>query len=700
MKMPFILFLLFLINFCSNAQSDKAINMENKPRHTNRLINETSPYLLQHAHNPVDWHPWGEAAFEKARKENKLVLISIGYAACHWCHVMEHESFEDETVARIMNENFVCIKVDREERPDVDHTYMGAVQLMTGSGGWPLNCFALPDGRPVYGGTYFPKSKWISVLNQLHTVFTNDKQRVINSAEELTMGLNKQNLIQLNTAENNFTAQNLALAVGNWKSNFDKVSGGNNGAPKFPMPNNYLFLLKYYYFSKDTDIKDHIGLSLDKMARSGIYDALGGGFARYSTDGIWKVPHFEKMLYDNAQLVSVYSTAFQLFGKPLYKQRVYESLAFIERELTSADGTFYASIDADSEGEEGTFYVWTKEEVEHILKENAPLFIAFYGISEPGNWEHGKNVLHQHQTTEQLAKDFSLPEDQIIQKLEKAKKTLFEKRSRRERPITDTKVLTSWNALAISAFVSAYRTFGEKAFLEKAIRAARYFKTHSIIDDGKVLRMIRKNSDIPGFLDDYSLLAQAFIDLYQATFDEDWLKLSLQITEYSLQHFYNESSGMFFYSNLEESVTISRKIEISDNVIPSSNSVMARVMLQLGIYFDREDYIEKAGQMLNNVLPQIDQQLSFSSNWGGLFCDFVYAPPEVVFTGKEAENQRKAFDKNFVYALVAGSQKDSQLPLLEKRFVKNESLIYVCRKRVCKLPVKSVADALKQIENK
>ncbi|MCF6341266.1 MAG: thioredoxin domain-containing protein [Bacteroidales bacterium] len=671
--------------------------MENITPHTNRLINETSPYLLQHAHNPVDWYPWGEAAFEKARKENKLVLISIGYAACHWCHVMELESFEDDTVAQIMNDYFVCIKVDREERPDVDHTYMAAVQLMTGSGGWPLNCFALPDGRPVFGGTYFPKAKWMSVLNQLQRMYANERQRVLSSAEELTKGLHQQNLIILNTDENNFTPNDLKQALTNWKPYFDKQSGGNRGAPKFPMPDNYLFLLKYYYFSEDADIKKHLELSLDNMASGGIYDALGGGFARYSTDGIWKVPHFEKMLYDNAQLVSVYAKAYRLFAKPLYKQRVYESLSFMERELTSADGTFYASIDADSEGEEGTYYIWTKAEIEQLLKEDAPVFMAFYGITEEGNWEGGKNVLHQIQSVKQLAKDVELTESQIWQSLEKSRKILFAQRSQRERPMTDTKVLTSWNALAISAFVNAYRTFGEKAFLEKAIRAARYFKTHSVGADGRVLRMIRKNADIPGFLDDYSMLAQAFIDLYQATFDEEWLNLSLRITEYSLQHFYDESSGMFFYSNLSEDMTISRKIEISDNVIPSSNSVMAGLLLPLGVYFDREEYIDKAGQMLSNVLPQIDKQLSFSSNWGSLFCDFAFAPPEVVFTGKEAENLRKAFDRNFVEALVAGSTNESSLPLLDKRIVKNESLIYVCRNRVCKLPVKSVAEALKQI---
>ncbi len=689
--------LLLLFGSCANTQSEKTKTMENHPRHTNRLIDETSPYLLQHAHNAVDWYPWGEAAFAKARKEDKLVLISIGYAACHWCHVMEHESFEDEEVARIMNEWFVCIKVDREERPDVDHTYMAAVQLMTGSGGWPLNCFALPDGRPVYGGTYFPKAKWVSVLEQLHHAYRNDRQRVLRSAEELTEGIRKQNLIQVSSAESDLSAHSLARAVDNWKPNFDTVSGGNRGVPKFPMPENYRFLLKYFYFTGDDDIKKHIERTLDRMAAGGIYDALGGGFARYATDGAWQVPHFEKMLYDNAQLVSLYSGAYRLFNKPLYKQRVYQTLAFMERELASVDGTFYASIDADSEGEEGAFYVWTRAETEETLKDDAPLFTAFYGMTEQGNWEQGKNILHRFQTVEQLAKDFQLSEEEVRQSLEISRNKMFAQRARRERPLTDTKVLTAWNALAISAFTDAYRAFGEKAFLEKALRAANHFKSRCVGSDGMVWRMLRKNGNIPGFLDDYSLLAMAFIDLYQASFDEEWLKLSLRITQYGLQHFYDESSGMFFYANLEEGVSVSRKFELSDNVIPSSNSVMARVMLALGIYFGREDYTGKVRKMLNNVLTQIESQLSFSSGWGSLFCDFVFAVPEVVFTGTEAESLRTTFDKNFVYALVAGSKTASDLPLLSGRVVPGQSLIYVCRNRVCKLPVKSVGEALRQI---
>jgi len=670
--------------------------MTSNQKHTNRLINETSPYLLQHAHNPVDWYPWSKEAFAKAKKEDKLVLISIGYAACHWCHVMENESFEDEEVAEIMNENFVCIKVDREERPDVDHTYMDAVQIITGQGGWPLNCFTLPDGRPVYGGTYFRKEQWISILEQLSDVYAKDKARVEKSAEEIMKGISKYNFIEVNDAKNQFTEKALKQTAENWKPRFDRVDGGNEGAPKFPMPNNYLFLLKYLYFTGDPEIKTQIKLSLDKMATGGIYDALGGGFARYSTDAIWKVPHFEKMLYDNAQLVSVYSQAYKLYKKESYRKVVYESLAFIERELTSPEGTFYSSIDADSEGEEGTFYIWKKDEIDKALKEEAEVFNALYGISEQGNWEHGNNVLHQFKTLEKVAKKHDLTEEQLSESLEKSKKILFEIRAERERPITDDKVLTSWNALTISAFTNAYRTFGDKAFLEKALKAANFIKTNAVTEEGEVFRMVRESSNIPGFLDDYSLLAQAFIDFYQATFDEEWLLVSKKITDYAVQHFYDVNTGMFFYSNMDEGGTITNKTEVSDNVIPASNSVMAKVLYQLALYFEQDEYTTKARKMLNNTLPNLERNGAYFSNWASLLCTFVYQPPEIVFTGKAAEKMRDEFDRKFVYALVAGSEKASEMPLLKNRVMENESLIYVCRNRVCKLPVKRVEEALEQ----
>lgn len=376
----------------SRCDSTNPNEMTDKHEHRNALINESSPYLLQHAHNPVNWYPWGEEALQKAADENKLIIISIGYSACHWCHMMERESFEDTAVAKVMNDNFVCIKVDREERPDIDQVYMDAVQLMTGRGGWPLNCIALPDGKPFFGGTYFKKDQWVSVLERVVNEFNTNAEEVYEFADRLTSGVQQNELIALNGEAAAFEKSTLQTTLENWEAQFDKVEGGPNRAPKFPLPNNYLFLMRYASLFNDSEVDAHVELTLDKMARGGIYDQLGGGFARYSTDERWKVPHFEKMLYDNAQLVGLYSEAFTRYGKEDYAQVVRESLAFIERELSDKSGAFYSALDADSEGEEGMYYIWTKEELKSLLGEDFPLFADYFNVNSSGIWE--KRALH------------------------------------------------------------------------------------------------------------------------------------------------------------------------------------------------------------------------------------------------------------------------------------------------------------------
>ncbi|HFB61375.1 MAG TPA: thioredoxin domain-containing protein, partial [Bacteroidetes bacterium] len=450
---------LFLLFFSCNAQQKPMDTKQH--RYTNHLIHETSPYLLQHAHNPVDWYPWGKEAFEKARRENKLVLVSIGYAACHWCHVMEKESFENEDVAGFMNDHFVCIKVDREQRPDVDHQYMDAVQLLTGRGGWPLNCFALPDGRPVWGGTYFPPKQWMSVLDHLNRLWQNEPQKLKEQAGQLARGIRQNNLLRLSATGRPFKKSDLDKALTSWRRHFDLTWGGSSGAPKFPMPSNYRFLLNQYYHNGDKSLLHYVELSLEKMAQGGIDDHLGGGFARYSTDSRWEVPHFEKMLYDNAQLLSLYAEAYRLTRKPLYKQVVYQTAGFLQRELLSPDGGFYASLDADSEGGEGNFYVWTKKETDSLLGEEAPLFNAAYSVTAAGNWETGKNVLFVQKDLKTLAGNFHLTPQEAEKRLASCRRKLFEARSRRTRPATDTKVLTSWNALTITGLLSAYGAFGD-----------------------------------------------------------------------------------------------------------------------------------------------------------------------------------------------------------------------------------------------
>ncbi|MCB0567671.1 MAG: thioredoxin domain-containing protein, partial [Phaeodactylibacter sp.] len=462
-------FLLFL--WACNAQTG-----QEPPSYTNALINESSPYLLQHAHNPVNWNPWGPAALEQAQKEDKLLIISIGYAACHWCHVMEEESFEDTTIARIMNEHFVAIKVDREERPDVDDVYMTACQMSSkGSCGWPLNAFALPDGRPVWAGTYFPKDQWKNILEYFTKLYQEDRQKLEDYAGRLTEGIQLSGKPRPVTEEALFSEQALAGVVEAFLSNIDFKKGGRQGAPKFPVPNNYEFLLQYHHLTGNEPALEAVTVTLDNMASGGIYDHLGGGFARYSTDADWKAPHFEKMLYDNGQLASLYSKAFQVTKKERYREVVLESLEFIERELTSPEGGFYSSLDADSEGKEGKFYTWQKTEIDSILanEPQSAVFCDYYQVQKEGNWED-TNILFPDKNVEKILNKYKLTSNELQQLLAQARQKLFEARSQRIRPRLDDKILTSWNALMLQGYLDAYRAFAEPAFLAKALESGQF----------------------------------------------------------------------------------------------------------------------------------------------------------------------------------------------------------------------------------
>ncbi|MEM9022916.1 MAG: thioredoxin domain-containing protein, partial [Bacteroidota bacterium] len=486
--LPFYLLLFVACQGQSTNGSERAnaANSMDTPTHafTNRLVDETSPYLLQHAHNPVNWYPWGDEALDKAKAENKLLLISIGYSACHWCHVMEHESFEDTAVAAFMNEHFVCIKVDREERPDIDQIYMDAVQLLTQRGGWPLNCFALPDGKPFFGGTYFPKKQWLNVLDKVQEEYAQNPDKVTEYAERLTEGVQSTDLIAMNPEPPKFTWDGLQEAVRTWSENFDQEEGGPNRAPKFPLPNNYQFLLRYAHLTGDAALMDHVNLTLKKIAYGGIYDQVGGGFARYSTDELWKVPHFEKMLYDNGQLVSLYAEAYQATGDERYKRVVYETLAFVARELTADVGAFYSALDADSEGEEGKFYIWSKAELEELLGSDYALVADYYNINQKGFWEHGNYILLRDRDDAAIAAEHELTTEALTERIERAKATLLEARAKRVRPGLDDKSLTSWNAIMLKGYVDAYQVFREPRFLEAALRNARFLTEVQRREDG------------------------------------------------------------------------------------------------------------------------------------------------------------------------------------------------------------------------
>ncbi|MBI4931388.1 MAG: thioredoxin domain-containing protein [Bacteroidetes bacterium] len=661
---------------------------------SNRLIHESSPYLLQHARNPVDWFPWSDEAFAKAKAENKLVLVSIGYSACHWCHVMEHESFEDEVVAKMMNEYFVCIKVDREERPDVDSVYMSAVQIMTGSGGWPLNCFTLPDGRPIYGGTYFQKEQWMKILQTLADYFKNEPEKVFQYAEELTSAVKKSELIPAFTEKPAFTKEILNICYENWQKRFDTIEGGANRVPKFPLPNNYQFLLRHYYFTKDISLLRHINLTLEKMAYGGIYDQIGGGFARYSTDGTWKVPHFEKMLYDNAQLVSLYSEAYQLTKNPLYKQTVYETLEFVKREMTSPDGAFYSALDADSEGEEGKYYVWTIAELQSLLGDDTKLFADYFNVNEIGYWEEEYYILLRKQSDEEVAKRYGMSVEEFQNKISELKKKVLVVREKRIKPGLDNKILASWNALMIKGYADAYSVFHEKEFLNSALRCANYILKNLSREDGGLFH----SKNINGFLEDYSLTIEAFISLYQITFDEQWLNKAKSLAHYTLKHFHDSSSAMFYFTSDWDSQLIARKMEIQDNVIPSSNSSMALSLFYLGKYFDETNYLEISEKMLKQVQNEIPSYGSAYSNWAMLMLHFTQPFYEIAIVGNSVDEKRKELSEHFIpNAIFTGTKALSKLSLLQGKFVEGKTLIYICENKTCKLPTENTSEALKQM---
>ncbi|MBI3510560.1 MAG: thioredoxin domain-containing protein [Bacteroidetes bacterium] len=671
-------------------------------RFTNELIHETSPYLLQHAHNPVNWMAWNEATLKKAKEENKLILVSIGYSACHWCHVMEHESFEDETTARMMNDHFICIKIDREERPDIDAVYMSAVQLMTQRGGWPLNCFTLPDGKPLYGGTYFPKERWREILLTLADLWKNDPDKCFDYAHQLTEGVRATGKIITDNEEKNIENKTLEISIQNWSMRFDNSEGGPDHAPKFPLPNNYLFLLRYAHLAGEQEILKHVSLTLEKMAMGGIYDQLGGGFARYSTDTLWKVPHFEKMLYDNAQLVSLYSEAYQQSGNALYKNVVYETLEFISRELTAENGAFYSALDADSEGEEGKYYVWTKEELHQTIGQSLPnaIFDDYFSVDEYGRWENGKNILLRRESDEVIAKKHGMSADKLQEGIDSAKKKLLAVRERRVRPSLDDKSLTSWNAMMLRAYVDAYAVFGEENFLSDALKNAAFIRDVQLRDDGGLWHSWKKNkSTINGFLEDHAFVIDAFIALYQVCFNEQWLMIAKQQTDYVMKHFVSEGQQMFYFTSAKDPLLITRRIETDDNVIPSSNSVMAKNIFYLGHFFGKAEWITRAERMLKTVQEEIIRYGAGYSNWMILQLHFTFSFREVAIVGNDVDKSRAAFRKHYLpNQIFAGSPGLSDLPLLQNRFVENKTLIYICENNSCESPVENTRAAIDRLE--
>lgn len=663
----------------------------------NKLYNETSPYLLQHQHNPVEWYPWGDEALNKARSENKLIVVSIGYSACHWCHVMERESFENDDIAAVMNQHFVSIKVDREERPDIDQLYMIAVQLMTNQGGWPLNCICLPDGRPIYGGTYFRPADWENVLLQLAQMWRESPEVATDYAQRLTTGIQQSEQLPVNRIPEAYTKKELEAIVTPWKRLFDKQEGGHTRVPKFPMPNNWLFLLRYGVLADDPEIVEHVHLTLRKIASGGIYDHIGGGFARYSVDSRWHIPHFEKMLYDNAQLVSLYAEAWQQRPTDQYKRVVMETLAWIQREMTSPDGGFYCALDADSEGVEGKFYTFQQDEIEQVLGDDAELFVRYFAVTQPGNWEEERtNVLKVDIEADKMAQEAGFSAEEWDAYLAQGKQRLLDYRNKRVKPGLDNKQLTSWNALMLKGFLDAYRVFGVPEYLRCALNNAGFIRAHLYAKDGGLLHQPDANGKtIPGFLDDYAFCIEAFQALYEATFDENWVYEAKRLMEYVLTHFYDQDTSAFYYTSSLAETLIARKQEVMDNVIPSSTSSIVRALGRLGLIFDEQRYLTIASQALANVVPQMDAYGSAYSNWAIQLLEEVFGCYEVVITGPDWHSFRVALDATYIpNKLILGGTKGT-LPLLTGR-VGDTTRAYVCRDKTCSLPVENI-EALLQL---
>ena len=670
----------------------------------NELHSETSPYLLQHANNPVHWKAWNSNSLATAQEQNQLIIISIGYSACHWCHVMEHESFENNEVAQIMNQHYINIKVDREERPDVDAVYMKAVQIMTGRGGWPLNIVALPDGRPIWGGTYFRKDEWISTLEQLQELYQSQPEKMIGYAKKLHLGIESLGISNATISSDDLNQNSIEPLIEKWIKSFDLEFGGMARAPKFMMPNNYTFLLRYGHQKQNQEVLNFVNLTLKKMAFGGLFDTVGGGFSRYSVDMKWHVPHFEKMLYDNGQLVSLYADAYKLTKNSLYKQVIEKTLTFISRELTNAENGFFCALDADSLNEnqhleEGAFYVWKKATLQNILKEDFDLLSQVFNVNEFGYWEDGNYVLIQNQELEAIAIQNKITLSELQSKKKAWEQLLFVEREKRNKPRLDDKALTSWNAIMLKGFVDAYKALGEVNYLEIAIKNANFIIEKQWTAEGNLYHNYKNGkSTINGYLEDYCFVIDAFIALYEVTLDEKWLQNAKQLTDYCFDTFFDEKSGFFAFTSKIDAPLITTHFETEDNVIPASNSVMANNLFKLSIYFHNPYYETICMKMLQQIIPNIDYPSGYS-NWLNVFMNYSEQNKELGICGQKALEYLSKINQNyFPNVVIAGTKSATSLPFLKDRFVENETLFYVCENQTCLLPITNFEEVLTRFE--
>lgn len=681
------------------------------PEFTNRLGKESSPYLLQHAHNPVDWYPWGEEAIAKARQEDKPILVSIGYSACHWCHVMERESFEDEVTAKIMNENFVNIKIDREERPDLDHIYMEAVQAITGSGGWPLNVFLTTDLKPFYGGTYFPpqrafnRSSWTEVLLSIVKIYQEKRDEVNSQAENLMQHLLRSNPLGQGTvhdAERLYSKDTGTRIFEAIMKYADLKNGGFGKAPKFPQTFSIQYLLHYTYHTKNEEALHQACKTLDKMIQGGIYDQIGGGFSRYSTDNEWLVPHFEKMLYDNALLIIVLCEAYQVTRNELYKKTIEQTIAFIETEMMSVESGVYAALDADSEGVEGKYYVWSKDEIDRLLGVEALLFNEFYGISEHGNWEH-TNILNVPVPIQEFAAKKNLSIEEVSQRLQKASEKLLRYRANRIRPSLDDKILLGWNALMNMAYSKAYASLNDEKYKLRAIENMRFLLRRFQHVSGNDFYHSYKDGEArnPAFLDDYAYLIQALIHLQEITGDSEYLNLARSLMEYVIEHYEEEGTGFFFFTNKHQKDIPVRKKELYDGALPSGNSVMAWNLYYLGVVFDLPAWKDRSVKACSSMYDLVIKYPTSFGVWATNILGISYGIPEVALTGENIEKLRNDFLRTFIpFRIFQSSTLETKdFPLLAGKKISEQPLLFLCKDYSCQQPVTEVNALNRMLEH-
>lgn len=694
---------------------DQGKIMNQKP---NKLINEKSPYLLQHAYNPVDWYPWCEEAFEKAKREDKPIFLSIGYSTCHWCHVMEKESFEDDEVAKMMNDTFVSIKVDREERPDIDGVYMSVCQMITGGGGWPLTIVMTPDKKPFFTGTYFPKYNrfgrigMLELITKLNDIWKNRREEVVNSAEEITKSISQ---ISIKNSEEVIDEKIFDKSFDEYSRRFDKEYGGFGNAPKFPTPHNLLFLLRYYRRTKNLYALELVEKTLTEMRKGGIYDHIGFGFARYSTDKYWLVPHFEKMLYDNALLLMAFSEAYQITKNEFYKITAEEIIEYILREMTHPEGGFFSAEDADSEGEEGKFYLWTEVEIRQLLSKNeADFIIKVFNVKPNGNWydeargvRTGNNILHLRKSYAELADDLGINQNDFIKKLNSIRSKMFEWRERRIHPHKDDKILTDWNSLLISALVKASNVFGKKDFLDTALRADRFIKKY-LYKNGKLLHRFREGeSAIDANLDDYSFFIQAQLDLFEATSEAEFLRTAINLNEILAHKFWDKNIGGYYFTSEDAEVLIVRQKEIYDGAVPSGNSVQLLNLVRLFELTSDNFYFDTAQKQIRAFASEINRMPSvFAQFLCGL--DFLFGPSiELVITAKDKiitdEIVRRLLQGYFPSKVIIAINDLNRQKLLEliphlKDYEVGESpIIYLCRNFICEKPTINVDEVTQKI---